>query len=123
VSNAYHLDLLVKETARQAIQEPARQFGFGYENSLYDKSLMIYARKCASSNLPIYKSFARAVGCKGRPACSELLQKANIGDLPHEAEYALVELEVYQNLDGAAGILKPFYWIISSDIVDYGQSR
>lgn len=116
VSNAYHLDLLVKETARQAIQEPARQFGFGYENSLYDKiidDLCKEMRFVEPTHLQIVCE--KLWDARGRQLASELLQKANIGDLPHEAEYALVELEVYQNLDGAAGILKAF-------LLDYLES-
>lgn len=116
VSNPYHLDLLVKETARQAIQEPARQYGFGYENSLYDKiidDLCKEMRFVEPTHLQIVCE--KLWDARGRQLAGELKQKANIDSLPPTSECTLVELEVYQNLDGAAGILKAF-------LLDYLES-
>jgi len=109
VPNAYHLDLLVKETARQAIQEPARQYGFGYENSLYDKiidDLCKEMRFVEPTHLQIVCE--KLWDARGRQLAGDLQQKANIDSLLPMPECTLVELEVYQNLDGAAGILKAF---------------
>jgi len=114
VPNAYHLDLLVKETARQAIQEPARQYGFGYENSLYDKiidDLCKEMRFVEPTHLQIVCE--KLWDARGRQLAGGLQQKNNNTDSSLSTpECTLVELEVYQSLDGAAGILKAF-------LVDY----
>lgn len=114
----YHLNLLDKTEARKAIKEPARQFGYTYEDECFDlltAELTKEGRFVEPAHLQLvceklWNEKGRELARLGACDTAELRERA-------------IELEVFKDLGGTAGILKSFLHDFLEELTEHERQE
>jgi hypothetical protein len=116
--NFYHLNLLNKADAKKAIREPAREFGYTYEDSCFDlltAELTKEDRFVEPAHLQLVCE--KLWNERGRELAG--LGAIDTGGLRERA----IELQVFKDLGGTGGILKSFLNDFLEDLTEHERQE
>jgi hypothetical protein len=102
--STYHLQLLTVAEATKAMKQPAREYGFGYDEACYTriiKDLTKEERYVEPTHLQVVCE--RLWHAKGR-------ELAGTGTASPHVALPLVQLQVYEEQEGVRGIMRAFLW-------------